>query len=435
MANMLGRLNLLIRAREAGQALALTALATPVLLGFAGLSIDFGRLAVEQRKLQNYADSAALAGAQDLSEYYGQACPDADTSLTANNNTASVTCNVSQTTNPNDTITVQLSEPVALDFLPVLGVASKTVAAKGVAITSSVTGCNDGVNGICAPYAAWRPDANSGCPDQFQAGMTIVFRDNGWSGDTGASSCANWNVNSNNFKGFLRPNGSGIITVGNNTITTKGGNACGQEPVSDIQDAATNHEDLIIPVIDNASGNGNTTIQVPGFITISLNFTYQYPNEVQSVSLNGPPTGGTFTLTYGGKTTTSLAYNATAAQVQSALAALSTIGTTLNNVIVTGANGGPYSIQLGGALNSSSFGTITATSSLTSGSTPAISVAQTEADSSLGGTVSQASDYTCPGTWYALVVSTSVSQGTLGGIDSGASCNSTFYSCQIRLQP
>jgi len=351
MASMLGRLRWLARARQAGQALALTALATPVLLGFTGLSIDFGRLAVEQRKLQNYADSAALAGAQDLSEYYSQACTDAGTSLTANNNPAAVTCTVSQTTNPNDTITVQLSGPVTLDFLPVLGLGSKTVTAKGVAITSSVTGCNDGVNGICAPYAAWRPDASTGCPDQFQAGMTIVFRDNGWSGDTGASNCSNWNVNSNNFKGFLRPNGSGIINVGNNTISTKGGNACGQEPVSDIQDAATNHQDLIVPVIDNGSGNGNTTIQVPGFITVSLNFTYQYPNEVQSVALNGPPTGGTFTLTYGGQTTTSLAYNASAAQVQSALAALSTIGTTLNNVLVTGANGGPYSIELGGSLS------------------------------------------------------------------------------------
>lgn len=40
----------------------------------------------------------------------------------------------------------------------------------------------------------------------------------------------------------------------------------------------------------------------------------------------GVPTTGTFTLTFGGQTTTALAYNATAAQVQTALRAISSIG-------------------------------------------------------------------------------------------------------------
>lgn len=48
-------------------------------------------------------------------------------------------------------------------------------------------------------------------------------------------------------------------------------------------------------------------------------------NEVQSVSLTGGPTGGTFTLTYSGQTTAAIAYNANAAAVQAALEALSNI--------------------------------------------------------------------------------------------------------------
>lgn len=46
-----------------------------------------------------------------------------------------------------------------------------------------------------------------------------------------------------------------------------------------------------------------------------------------------PPTTGTFTLTYGGQTTANIQYNSTAAAVQAALEALSTIGA--GNVLVT----------------------------------------------------------------------------------------------------
>lgn len=48
-------------------------------------------------------------------------------------------------------------------------------------------------------------------------------------------------------------------------------------------------------------------------------------DEVQSVTITDA-TGGTFTLTFNGKTTAAIAYNATPAQVQAALRALSTIG-------------------------------------------------------------------------------------------------------------
>jgi hypothetical protein len=49
-------------------------------------------------------------------------------------------------------------------------------------------------------------------------------------------------------------------------------------------------------------------------------------NEIQTVSLTGLPTGGTFTLTFEGQTTAPIPYNATADQVRVALENLSTIG-------------------------------------------------------------------------------------------------------------
>ena len=50
-------------------------------------------------------------------------------------------------------------------------------------------------------------------------------------------------------------------------------------------------------------------------------------NEVQTLTVTGTPTGGTFRLTFKGATTTAIAHNASAATVQAALEALVTIGT------------------------------------------------------------------------------------------------------------
>lgn len=53
---------------------------------------------------------------------------------------------------------------------------------------------------------------------------------------------------------------------------------------------------------------------------------YLEGSRAQAVAIHGAPTGGTFTLSYGGQTTSGIAFNATASAVQSALAALTTIG-------------------------------------------------------------------------------------------------------------
>lgn len=57
-------------------------------------------------------------------------------------------------------------------------------------------------------------------------------------------------------------------------------------------------------------------------------------SEVQTITITGTPTGGTFTLTFAGSTTAPIAYNATAATVQSALEALDSVG--VGNVTTTG---------------------------------------------------------------------------------------------------
>jgi hypothetical protein len=109
--------------------------------------------------------------------------------------------------------------------------------------------------------------------------------------------------------------------------------------------------------------------------------------EVQQVAITGVPTGGTYTLTFNGQTTTAIPYNATAAQVRTALEALSTIGA--GNVT---AAGGPHpgtaiSVTFTGTLANTNVAQMTASSAgLTGGTSPAVAVTTTTAGGAETGT-------------------------------------------------
>jgi hypothetical protein len=100
-------------------------------------------------------------------------------------------------------------------------------------------------------------------------------------------------------------------------------------------------------------------------------------NEVQSIAITGTPTGGTFTLTYGSETTAPIAYNASAANVQSALLALSAF--SAGDVVATGGPlpGTPVVLTFGGTLGRSNVVSLSATGSFTGGTTPSIAVTTT----------------------------------------------------------
>ena len=126
-----------------------------------------------------------------------------------------------------------------------------------------------------------------------------------------------------------------------------------------------------------------------------MHFSHAAPsNRASLVTITGVPTGGTFTLTYGGQTTTALAYNAAGTAVQAALIALSTL--VGSSVMVYGGTGGvapaggPWTISLTiadpTALTASGAG-------LTGGTTPSVTVSQTVPDGQvffdlpIGGTI------------------------------------------------
>ncbi len=83
---------------------------------------------------------------------------------------------------------------------------------------------------------------------------------------------------------------------------------------------------------------------------VRVNATGAIIDNSWTVSL-GSPSAGNFTLTYNAQTTTNIAYNATAATVQTALAALSSVPT--GTVAVSGSAGGPYTVTFSGSIGTS----------------------------------------------------------------------------------
>lgn len=89
-------------------------------------------------------------------------------------------------------------------------------------------------------------------------------------------------------------------------------------------------------------------------------------NAVQTLTAGGTVSGGTFTLTYNGQTTAPINWNAAASAVQSALVALTNIGSAANVVCGGGAlPGSPVTITFQGLLGNQPQPLVTVTSSLT----------------------------------------------------------------------
>ncbi|WP_067671827.1 major capsid protein [Nocardia miyunensis] len=123
----------------------------------------------------------------------------------------------------------------------------------------------------------------------------------------------------------------------------------------------------LVTVSLNASGSVGAREQ----ITVA-----SMTNEVQTITISGSPTGGTWTATFKGDTTYPIAYNATPAKVATELAGLKTIG--MGNVAVSG-SAGAWAVTFQGLLGATNVPAMTVTGSLSGGTTPSIAVAQTTA--------------------------------------------------------
>jgi hypothetical protein len=109
-------------------------------------------------------------------------------------------------------------------------------------------------------------------------------------------------------------------------------------------------------------------------------------NEVQTITLAGTGIGGTYKLTFNGATTGALPFNSTAAQVQVALQALSTIAG--NNVTVTGTtpttSGGVLTLTFINQLAYTNVPQTTADGTGLTGTSPTITAATTTSGAGSG---------------------------------------------------
>jgi hypothetical protein len=142
----------------------------------------------------------------------------------------------------------------------------------------------------------------------------------------------------------------------------------------------------------NIYGSNLTTVQVfnvpiGSFVGESPNDTTKIAvytgwgsnvNDVQTIAITGSPTGGTFTLTFNGLTTANIAYNATAAQVATAVGALANVGT--GNIAGSSGPlpGSSVILTFGGLLASMPQNLMTASGAgLVGGSSPNVTVTHT----------------------------------------------------------
>jgi hypothetical protein len=122
----------------------------------------------------------------------------------------------------------------------------------------------------------------------------------------------------------------------------------------------------------NSTSEGNVTVATAGSSSTT--------NEVQTVTVKNAPTGGTFTLTFSGQTTAAQAFNESAANLQTDLEALSTIGA--GNIAVARTGSGTlsspyiYTCTFQGTLAGTDVSEMTANAGSLTGSGVSISVSQ-----------------------------------------------------------
>lgn len=109
--------------------------------------------------------------------------------------------------------------------------------------------------------------------------------------------------------------------------------------------------------------------------TTGLLVTDGYSEEVQTIAVDA--TGGTFTLTFSGQTTSAIAYNASAATVLAALEALSNLAP--GDLMVLKPSAGNYTVSFSGAYADTNVPQMTASGASLTGGAGTVTIATTTA--------------------------------------------------------
>jgi hypothetical protein len=206
------------RRKEAGQALVFAALGLAVLAGFAGLGIDMGMLRYQKRLQQTAADSAALAGANNLGKggvTAGAQNASAGNGFTDGTNNVTVTINNPPTFGPHNGdanyVEALVTAVQPTYFMKVLGINSETITARAVATnlsgattgggclytlgppSSAIEGVN--INGNATLNATSCGIADNGNYDPVGGALTVNAGTFGVSGTCVGSGCGKGGAN------------------------------------------------------------------------------------------------------------------------------------------------------------------------------------------------------------------------------------------------
>jgi len=283
---------------ERGQAAVLVAIALVAIFGFLALVTDVGQLYLTRSRLQAAADSAALAGAQDLAQSKGQTVARATASDYANRNIASTHQTI--ITFSGADIVVRVNAGQATFFGKVFGRSSVTIGASATAGGAPVTGVKDLVP-IAVPFSAIGGHVGSGHPATFNFGQD---------GSNPASSGMFWLVNLSNQSGvgestyaeWIEDGYPGVVSVGN--IMAGTGMKAGLK--SALKERMEEHPHVLVPLYDFAeTSGGNKNYHVVGFAEFVIT-GYNFQGSNKNISgyfttgtLVDGETGGPPPLDYG----------------------------------------------------------------------------------------------------------------------------------------
>lgn len=254
---------------EKGSILVIIAITMVVLLGMTALVTDVGALALNRNRLQAAADSAALAGAQELPVDTGLARSVAEDYLKKNlGDSYSPTISFSES---NQRITVELRRNVEFSFARVLGINASDVNVRAAAINAPARSVLSGLR----PFAILLEDAEKTGLVTLKVGDKKNADEDDRLGPGNFGAIGLLQGNSDNGANVYRDNvhkgTTGNYWIGKK-VDTETGNMAGptEQGLERLFNVEGSPAIIILPVVDELYVNGKKPATIVGFAAFEV---------------------------------------------------------------------------------------------------------------------------------------------------------------------
>jgi Flp pilus assembly protein TadG len=281
----------LIREKERGAIAVLVALLMVVLLGFAAIAVDEGMLYSQKAQMQNGADAAALAIAQDCAKRGTTLCVPAapGTALQlakANTNSGMADAPAPSFPSPGTVVVTTAAKDaqgsgVQLLFARVFGLSRADVAASSTAKWGSPSGLTTAL-----------PVAFSECQFDLSGTVQLLILH-------GSSTCVSDSPSGQVIPGgfgWLTPDNASVcgstVTIANPAVSSKNGDSMPNQQLCKAVFTAVEGQTVLLPVFDSVDASGNFHIKgFAAFQILGFNFPSQSWNNSGTPSCKGSCTG------------------------------------------------------------------------------------------------------------------------------------------------